>query len=107
MHLNCFSNYSEDPDLAADIPPYVAQAVGTLSGFRVVRALEAISAWKDAVRAQLDMEIYPQTLNISPCPEEQERIYSDKNLMKKITNLCQPDMEVYEQSLKKIITRLL
>jgi len=50
MHLNYFSNYSEDPDLA-DLAPYVAQAVGTLSGFRVVGALEAISAWKDAVRA--------------------------------------------------------
>jgi len=103
-YLNYFSDYSEAPD-SADPSHYVAQAVGTLSCFRVVGALEMMPAWKDAVQAKLRTQIYLPTLNKSPCSEEQERICSDRKLMEKIVKLCQHDMEIYEQSLKSIIAR--
>jgi len=103
-YLNYFSNYSEAPD-SADPSHYVAQALSTLSCFRVVGALEMMPAWKDAVQAELRTQIYLPTLNTSPCSEEQERICSDKKLMKKIAKLCQHDIEIYEQSLKSIIAR--
>jgi len=104
MYLGYFSNYSETPE-SANPSRYVAQAVGALSCFRVVGALEMMPAWKDTVQAELGMQIYLPILNKSPCPEEQERIYSDRKLMKKIVQFCQHDMEICEQPLKNIIAR--
>jgi len=103
-YLNYFSDYSEAPD-SADPSHYVAQAVSTLSYFRVVGALEMMPAWKDAVQTELRTQIHLPTLNASPCSEEQERICSDRKLMEKIANLCQPDIEIYEQSLKNIVAK--
>jgi len=103
-YLDYFSDYSEAPD-SADPSHYVVQALGNLSCFRVVGALVMMPAWKNAVQAELDIQIYLPTLNMSPCPKKKEQIYSDKNLMKKITKLCQHDIEIYDQSLKSIIAR--
>jgi len=103
-YLDYFSDHSEAPN-STNLSHYVTQAVDTLSSFRVVGALEIMPAWKDAVQAEFGIQISLPTLNRSPCPEEQGRIYSDKKLMKKITKFCQYDMEIYEQSLKSIIAR--
>jgi len=54
-YLNYFSDYSEAPE-SADPSYYVAQAVDTLSCFRVVGALEMMPAWKDAVQAEFDIK---------------------------------------------------
>jgi len=103
-YLDYFSDYSEALD-PADLSHYVAQAVDTLSCFRVVGALEMMPAWKDAVQTELGIQIYLPTLNRSPCPEEQEQIYSDRKLMEKIVKLCEYDMKIYEQALEGIIAR--
>jgi len=104
MYLHYFSDYLKTPD-SADLSHYVAQAVDNLSCFRVIGALETMPAWGKAVEDELGMQISLPALNRSPCPEEQERIRSDRKLMEKISELCRPDMEIYEQVLKTIITR--
>jgi len=98
-YLEYFSDYSEAPD-SADLSHYMTQAIETLSCFRVVGALEMMPAWKDAVQAKLGMQIYLPFFNISPCPEEQKRIRSNRKLMGEIAELCQHDIKIYEQVLK-------
>jgi len=104
MYLHYFSDYSEAHESSNPFH-YVAQAVDTLSSFRVIGALETMPAWGEAVEDELGMQISLPALNRSPCPKEQERIRSDRTFMKKISELCRPDMEIYEQALKSILTR--
>ena len=73
----------------------VERAVNNLKNFKIVGMLEDLAGWKtrfkDLYKIELDIEI----LNASPNDEGVKEIKSDANYMKKIANLCEYDITVY------------
>lgn len=98
IYLFYFSNmmYEEKP-FEADHARYAEEAIETLSRFRLVGAVERFDAWIGGFRDAFGPTLKIARRNASPRSEAIERIRADDGLMKRIREVCAPDMEVYRR----------
>lgn len=98
--LRYFSNipypYHGDPQI------YIEEAVKNLRSFSVVGTIENFDEWCNTFENVFGKKLIVERMNTSPKKEIIEQIKNDDLIMKKIANLCESDMSIYQQIAESI-----
>ncbi|MBN2322078.1 MAG: sulfotransferase family 2 domain-containing protein [Acidobacteria bacterium] len=95
IFLHYFSNAPKN--IPAQPYTYIYEALDNLSQFKVVGIVENLEQWKDRMNQCFNVSLDIGKSNVSPKDDVSGDIRSDARLMKRITELCQYDLEIYKR----------
>jgi hypothetical protein len=100
MYLIYFSNIPQGP-LISNYQQYVDEAEANLRSFALVGILENLEEVAQTFCGILGKPLKVTAVNPSPNPQAAEEIRKDKELMERIAEVCQPDIELYRRFVKE------
>jgi hypothetical protein len=84
-------------DYVGNVEEFIDEAVENLRRFSVIGTIEDIERWRESFNKRFNTDLSIPRINTSPRVGVADRIRSDDSIMKKIEELCEPDLRVYQR----------
>lgn len=99
VFLRYFSSMPHEHD--GNIDEYVDEAMENLSRFALVGTVENLDGWRRSFHETFGKEISILRKNISPNMDAADKIRSNDALIKRIEEVCEPDLRLYRRVVEK------
>lgn len=80
-----------------NVEEFVDEAVANLERFSVIGTVENLERWRESFKTCFHKDLSIPRVNTSPNSGVADKIRSNDSVMKKIEELCKPDLHVYQR----------
>lgn len=80
----------------------VEQAIGNLHNFFLIGVLEKIDVFKNKFKRQFGTKLYIERFRSNPLPKSKQEEQISDGIKKRVEEICQPDIQVYNAALARI-----
>ena len=103
LYIRNLTEGSVRPDVhTTDTSKAVASAIKVLEGFSLVGCLENLDAMCAQFEHKFGVKLRIPVSNRNPVGKDKQREQISEKIRKKVAEICQPDMEVYNYALSRI-----